>query len=305
MSSSRRNLSVFLFHDVNDEPSQFGVDYNLTVSQDLFKKQISWIKSKYTVVSPIDLLHDEPLPLNPALITFDDGFEGAFENGIKYLDEQGLPSLVFLNMGNILNNAALISSIGTFLERNEIISNSLLQDLGLEKPYHLNLNPTILEKIRGEIIKFDMSEIQKYQGKIASVETLKKWEDCKNVFYGNHLYEHYNVAALSTSEFKELVIKNNSELKEFNNSLKFFSFPNGQPELCFNSDDVDLLKELGLEKVFFSSGAVNSIGSDFLLNRMDLTTYEYNTLKLNYRVKLTQYKKKNLKRVSGLLRRFV
>ncbi|MDP4681122.1 MAG: hypothetical protein NWS46_12250, partial [Cyclobacteriaceae bacterium] len=116
MKYLKQNLSIFLYHDVNDYPSEFGTEFNLTVSNRLFQEQVSWIKSKYSIISPLDLLENRPLPPNPALITFDDGVLGAFENGIKYLDHEGIHSLIFINMGNILYNTTMISSIAAFLE---------------------------------------------------------------------------------------------------------------------------------------------------------------------------------------------
>ena len=300
-----RSISVFLYHDVNDSPSEFGAEFNLTVSNKLFRKQLSWIESNYSIISPSDLLDDKNLPPNPALITFDDGFEGAFENGIKYLNQKGLPALVFLNMGNILNNTPLISSIAAFLEKKGNTYKELFQNIFLQKPFHLNLTPEILVEIQQSIYDFNMDEIQKYQGSIATVEILKKWENCKNVFYGNHLYEHWNSSSLDSDEFEFQFTENRRKLSLFKNSIDFFSFPNGQPDLCFSNVHIKALRDFGCKKIFFSSGGTNLMNAEFIFNRIDMTNYEYNTFKMFYRVAMTRVNHTLPRKASILIRRFL
>jgi len=305
MSSLKQNLSIFLYHDVNDDPSEFGAEFNLTVSNKLFQKQVSWIMSKYSIISPLDLLENRPLPPNPALITFDDGFAGAFENGIKYLDQEGLPSLVFLNMGNILNNTPMISSIAAYLEKNGEAHEELFQSIGLQKPFHLNLTPAMLFKLEQSISDLNMDEILNYQGGMATIEILMKWVNCKNVFFGNHLYEHWNSASLDSAEFKFQFEENRRALSHFKNSIDFFSFPNGQPDLCFSNSHIEALHHFGCKKIFFSSGGTNPMDRAFILNRIDMTTYEHNTFKMFFRVAMTKVIYKLPRKASIVVRRYL
>ena len=73
-SDSKKHLSVFLYHDITNDVSQFSHDYNLSVSVNVFKKQIDWILNNFIVISPIELTENKEVPEKPALITFDDGF---------------------------------------------------------------------------------------------------------------------------------------------------------------------------------------------------------------------------------------
>lgn len=303
LAGTKNGLTVFLYHDVSDNPSQFGLDYNLTVSNELFRKQINWIKDNYSIISPLALIDNSKLPDNSALITFDDGFEEAFQNGISYLESMKIPSIVFLNLASIEKEVPLISSIGTYLEKNK--KNTRISDgLGLKTPFHLNLTPIIYSKICTKEGELNFRKINNYQGKMADLNTLKKWEDSGFTFYGNHLYEHWNSQALTNDEFEFQFKENRDKLSVFKNSIDFFSFPNGQPELCFSERHIVALRDFGCKKIFFSSGAINHDRTVFLFNRMDLTTYEYNKFKLFYRVIITQFKNKFLKRVANLLRRF-
>ncbi len=296
-------LTIFLYHDVSDNPSDFGKEFNLTVSNKMFQKQVSWINKNYSVISPLSLVSNDELPPKPALITFDDGFYGAFENGIRYLDSRGLPSLIFLNMGSILNGSPMISSIAAFIEKNGVAHEELYQSLGLHKPFHLNLTPAVFLKIQKSMSDFNFDEILNYQGRLATMEILKKWENCKNIFFGNHLYEHWNSASLDSAEFKFQFEENRRELSQFKNSIDFFSFPNGQPDLCFSNSHIEALYHLGCKKVFFSSGGTNPMVREFVLNRIDMTIYEHNTFKMFFRVAMTKAIYKLPRKASIIVRR--
>lgn len=300
-----KGLTVFLFHDVNDQPSQFGIDYNLTVSNKLFRKQIKWITDNFSVISPIDLISGKSLADNAALITFDDGFEGAFQNGISYLTSMKIPCIVFLNMSSIEKASPLISSIATYLQKSSDRFGSIFKKLGLITPFHINLTPDIYSKIQLEIPDLDFNEINLYQGKLANLETLKKSENSGYVFLGNHLYEHWNSASLNSAEFEFQFKENRRRLSDFKNSIDFLSFPNGQPDLCFSKANVQALKDFGCKKIFFSSGGTNSIHADIVFNRMDMTAYEHNKLKMFYRIAITRFAGELAKRAAFAIRRFL
>ena len=119
----------------------------------------------------------------------------------------------------------------------------------------------------------DKDSVLLYQGEFANIDIVKKWENSDLVLYGNHLYNHWNVLALSSDELREQYLTNEELLSQFKNSVNFFAFPNGQPKTCFSASDVTFLEHLGAEKVFSASGGVNIDTSDFLLRRMSL--YEW------------------------------
>lgn len=53
-----------------------------------------------------------------------------------------------------------------------------------------------------------------------------------------------------------------------------FAFPNGQPYSCFNQTHIDLLRLMGADKIFYSSGGINEEAGAFLLNRIALTEFD-------------------------------
>lgn len=263
---SKPGLSVFVYHEITDTPSAFASEYGLNTPPSLFREQIKWIMEKYHVVHPRMLLQQEELPKGAALITFDDGFLGSFQNGLTILEDFQCPSLFFLNMGHILEQTPLISALFCWLAKDDVF-NAKLKEFGVEQPAYLNASPTILKKMSIDSCDSDALE---YQGAFADMDTLGKWSESEFVAYGNHFFRHWNAAALSAVELAEQYVKNEDCLKQFANYLPMVAFTNGQPESCFTNPDITNLEKLGALKIFPASGRYNRKPADLVLDRISM-----------------------------------
>jgi len=290
MNNKNKKLTIFMYHEVLDNPSKFCIDYNLNVKPRIFKKQIDWINQNYNIVNPQILLNTNLLPENAALITFDDGFRGAFENGLSYLESKSIPSVMFLNMGHIIDKTPLISSAAIYFSKH--CKDSLLSHE--KKSFYLKVTPSRFQSIQKEFTSFEKKCIQDYQGSLADVNVLTKWDKSNLVYFGNHLYEHYNSTSMTTDEFAFSYTLNMQKLSYFKNYINFFSFPNGKPNICFNNQYVDIIKSFNCKKIFFSEGSINTNINNDLLDRIDFSDYERNILKMNFRIFLSKLKSKYL-----------
>lgn len=101
-------VPVLMYHDVDPAPNPadfqttYGYDlqYQLTVSPAEFAQQIAWLAGNgYHAISPArlaDALYlGLPLPPNPILITFDDGFLGQYTNAVPILRSHGFTATFF------------------------------------------------------------------------------------------------------------------------------------------------------------------------------------------------------------------
>lgn len=264
-------LTIFVFHDVTDTPSEFGQAWGLTITNKLFREQISWISENFNIIHPNDLSKLDALPNHSAVLTFDDGFAGTFRNGIPYLVEESIPSITYLNMGSILNNRPIISAQVDYLDRYLPSFSEFAEKNNLARPYFLTITPTLLNEYKDQHGPFDLNAITKFQGPFAGIHDVQKWCDEDLVMYGNHLFDHWNSAALIDLEFKEQYLKNAVALEELNVTSNYFAFTNGQPGTCFGQREIKLLQELGAERIFYSSGYTNSETSTYLLDRIGLS----------------------------------
>jgi peptidoglycan/xylan/chitin deacetylase (PgdA/CDA1 family) len=192
-----------------------------------------------------------------------------FDYALPYLKDNNIPSVMFLNMSHIVNSTPLISAEVLFLDKSGHLT-KFMKEKNITPPAYLNISPQQLIEFRSAQETYYMEQIQAYQGPLATLETIKKWNDSKLIVYGNHLYEHWNSTALTEKEFVDSIRNNSKSLSELNNYIEFFAFPNGQPMSCFTNEYVKLLHNLGLKKVFYSSGGVNSNKNNFLINRIAL-----------------------------------
>jgi peptidoglycan/xylan/chitin deacetylase (PgdA/CDA1 family) len=281
----KQGLTVFVFHEVSDQPSRFAAQYGLAVSLTTFRKQCQWIKANYNVVHPVDLLSSDPLPRQAAVISFDDGFRGAFDNGLAILEELNLPSVMFLNMDAILNQNPIASATACYLANYVPHFRDFSKAVHLTVPFHLSLSPRVLSQYEKDFGKLDCDAIYAYQGVFADSEVLQKWDGHPLVVFGNHLFEHWNAVALSEHEFKEQYLKNEAALSELKSYINLFAFTNGQPGLCFSEREVAFLAALGAGKIFSSYGGVNrNPENTFLLGRIGLSETDNDRDRLFFRI---------------------
>ena len=264
----RKKITVFLYHEISDTPTEFSKSFGLCVSNQVFRKQVGWIRKNFTIIHPSDLLHPKKIPSNAALITFDDGFRGAYHNGISYLIKNEIPSLMFLNMGCILDKTPLESALACYYASKENTS-IFFSDQGPLKnvPLHLSITPNMMKQYLTKYADSEYKNIIIYQGELASIGEINGYINSDFHLLGNHLYQHWNAEALSDEEFIHMFNKNRELLSDSETAIDFFAFPNGQPDTCFSQRHLTLLKEAGVKKIFYSSGGINNDSSDLLLNR--------------------------------------
>ena len=57
-------VTIFNYHEITAQPSDFSKQFNLAVHPDTFRKQLLWIRKYYKIVSPkqlIDEVHSTPV----------------------------------------------------------------------------------------------------------------------------------------------------------------------------------------------------------------------------------------------------
>lgn len=264
------SLFVFNYHDISENPSEFSLKYNLAVNPNLFVKQLKWIKKYFNVITPNDLLlgnYDKP----SAIITFDDGFKSAFKIGADIISNENLTAINFVNMSPI-NGDIFWSGLVTYLcnyvpifkEKMSIKyknnTDKLFLYITYDDVYNFNFNESMT----------DLEEKARiYQGKFAEPSDLKESMN-KNIYLGNHLYDHYNAANISEKKLTDLYLKNQSELNSYSNSTNFFSYPFGQPDSCYTRKTDDIIFSLGATRIFTAFALCNKDHNAKKLHRIAL-----------------------------------
>jgi hypothetical protein len=288
-------LTVFVYHDISEVPSEFSYKYQLNVCPNLFEWQLRFLKKHFNFVSPDDLLEDR-VPPKAALLTFDDGFSSFFTNAATILEKHQVPCIIFLNMAPIKGEIFWSGLITYLCEKKPdfvaYLKKCMLHE-SREPPLFLSCSAEIVcsyIKKAGEDV---LSQVLEFVGSFADEESLEQGSANKLICYGNHLYNHYVPLLMSDMELLDSFDRNANALKKYPNFRNMFSFPFGQPDSCFSHRQVDLLFERGAKKIFRSSGTVNYKAKALYLDRIALTSWHTSSERIWYQIFKHRLKKIN------------
>src|ERR1700731_2933043 len=93
------SLRSVLFHDVCDTETPFTRGLGGTITSKDFEAALQFLTKNYTPVSLADVLASfdgKPLPLRPALVTFDDAYASISEAAAPLCVKYGVPALFFV-----------------------------------------------------------------------------------------------------------------------------------------------------------------------------------------------------------------
>lgn len=252
-------ITIFCYHDITDNPSEFCIKYNLHVGLKNFKKQMNYI-SQYFEIIDIRSLSDPSfiMPKNAAIISFDDGFKGAFDNGLSYLDKIKIPAVMFLNMDSVLNKNPIVSAVAKYLEENK----SKYPLWNIKKNYHNHINYSEYSKfICNDRLR---SLVLDYQGLMANESDLLNLKISKYVTFSNHYFQHFDSCVLNKFEVEYQINENEIKLKKYNNYAKFFAFTNGS----FTKEYICLIDSFKIFHKILTSSGTASCKDSLVLDRI-------------------------------------
>ena len=255
-SEKKRGLTVFLFHSVTKKPGSFEQEGRLAVTPEIFKMQLEWILKNYHPVGPPDLESASYLPSDACLITFDDGWSGTFEHAFPLLEKYSVPALSFLNM-EPLEGKPLWAAVAFWLQKAEAKFASWMEARTVwnKSQPALSLSPSLLKSWEKEMGPVDWEAVADYQGSFATLQQMRAWDGHPLIFYGNHLYNHWNAVTLSNEELKNAFIRNQQELDQLRSGTRHFAFPFG----TYLPHQLSFLFQCGASHVYVSGGYVNRL----------------------------------------------
>jgi len=137
-------IPIFMYHYIREySDSNDPIGENLSVSPEKFEEHLTWLKDNgYQTVFPNFFKNPEPLSFKPIILTFDDGYQDAYDNAFPLLQKYQMAGMFYL----------IIDKIGTpgYLTWDEI---SEMQKAGMSFGSHTlthpdlkNLSPANLER---------------------------------------------------------------------------------------------------------------------------------------------------------------
>lgn len=144
-----------------------------------------------------------------------------------------------------------------------------------------NLNKKDIDKYLEKNNKLSIIEkAQKYHGEWGNLSDIEVLKNNKLVFFGNHLFNHFNAKNLSKQELVNQYKNNEEYLKNINNFCNFFSYPYGQPNLHYNNETNDIIKQLGANHIFTANPINYFFKNNLLLHRLPMHNHVNTETKL-------------------------
>ena len=141
-------VPIFMYHYIReyiDSSDPIGV--NLSVSPKKFEEQLAWLKENgYQTVFPAYFKNPEPMAAKPIILTFDDGYQDAFDSAFLLLQKYQLAGMFYL----------IVNKIGTpgYLSWEEI---SEMQKAGMSFGSHTLTHPD-LRKLSAASLEKEIQE---------------------------------------------------------------------------------------------------------------------------------------------------
>ncbi|HAT50478.1 MAG: polysaccharide deacetylase family protein [Nitrospirae bacterium] len=270
---TRRVICIVVYHDVTKTPYPFSQRHNLNVPPALFETQIGFIKHYFTIISPQQLV-DGGYATPAALITFDDGFAGFFDNALPILERLHCPSLLCLNMAPVAGEVFWSGLLAYLYDTDKKFIEYLTASRGRQVDSFLQCTP---EDVAGYLASgwVDREKVDQmarhYYGPFATHEHLARIEQGFGVALGNHSYRHYNAVTLSPEALQREYWENEQALAQYSNKIEIFSYPFGQPDTCLNTETHRVLRNAGARVLLYSSGGVMWRTKGSLWNRIGMS----------------------------------
>jgi peptidoglycan/xylan/chitin deacetylase (PgdA/CDA1 family) len=257
-----RGLTIFVFHEITDTPSEFQQRTAGYTSPEVFRQQILWIGDRFEFIAPTALAQlggSGELPDRAAVITFDDAWAGVFRAGLPILASLAIPALCFLNMATV-EGAPDLSAVRLYERRSPAGGGSRL-DRRLDSTAAASVVAEVRSRYR------DNQDFATFQGPTATPEDLKTAVTTgKPVWFGSHLFHHWDTSSVTSEVVTESARDNARALSDYSNALPALATPYGHgAESVYRN-----ARELGFQVVFIATGAQNRDPGAFVLDRLAL-----------------------------------
>jgi peptidoglycan/xylan/chitin deacetylase (PgdA/CDA1 family) len=256
LTNQKNKLLVFYFHGIYESEAQKKLNHvdpqnNLTVKQ--FTDLIEYfLHYKYHFIKPEDL--SKNLPNNKAyiMLTFDDGY---FNNllAIEVLNKYKIPATFFITTRNVLENRSYWWDV---IYKYRLKEGNNLEKIREEQVYLKSFKHTFIESYInqnfGNKSHVPWSDIDRP----LNTKELKDISTNPYVTIGNHTCNHVILTNYTGQEIKEELSSSNKTLYEITGIKPLtIAFPNGN----FNSQILDITKELGFELAFTIINKLNTL----------------------------------------------
>lgn len=253
----RNKLLVFIFHQSTPVFDPQKNHKYIWADIKFFESQIVYLKNNFEIVKldeAVQQLRSGNLKKTKVAITFDDGDASLQDYIIPILEKHNIPATFFINTSYTTTDQK-----GYWFN----IYNYFMADTEKRKKYISEKIDEIAGKLR------NTNDPDFYSNNYKKIEALSKYIGDDTRFYlgydqlkklnpelfsiGLHGHEHQRFSMMSKSWQKNDLLNNIALLSKFKTYTPIFAIPYGKPH-DWNTDTIDICKEMGLEVAFANGG---------------------------------------------------
>jgi len=265
-------LTVLAYHRVIDPhtPNFDTFKPNVSATPAAFAAQMDFLRPRFNIVSINEvtawLEEKHPLPPNPALITFDDGYRDNLDYALPVLQERRLPAVIFLATNYIGSASPFFWDLIAYCFHHTSKSEADLPLLGRQTWGEPSTRTAIMSRWLDLLKKLPDTE------KWAAVEKLPhaldvsvpadafstmhlNWDQVRQmvaagVDMGAHTQSHPILTRIPLEQACDEVAGSKTRIEaEINRPVTAFAYPNGQPS-DFNPALQAMLQQVGIKAAF-------------------------------------------------------
>jgi len=259
-------LTILNYHRVSpwDENVNLTFKPNLSASPEMFESQMDYMNQHFNIISEADLVTwlngGDDLPLNAALITFDDGYQDNYQYAYPILKERNLGATIFLTT-NFLDEDFIfywdlaaycihktkkkvveISRLGEFSWQNGE-EYSVIQEIVNRIKY---LSPMEIPKVLAELSERLGVEVDENYFKTLSLSWDQVLEMANNgIDIGSHTVSHPILSNIPVERAQIEISESKNRIEEIlRKDVQSIAYPNGQVG-DYTNKVVSLVRESG------------------------------------------------------------
>lgn len=286
-----RKVRVLMYHGVSSDA--LPTFYWTHLNADMFRWQMAHLKRHYSCVkaSAIGtwLNEDAEVPLNAAVVTFDDGLRNIYTDARPILKEHGLNAICFVLPELSRENAIIWPNAIYDVILNTRAEHLDLSDFGLgtiSLTEDANQRAETARLLSGELKSWPDARrrelmkklLDKYRPdesplterfRLMTLSEIRELALSDEFQIGIHGSSHSILSTMPRQRQQEEIMRALNELKELSiDAVPVFAYPNGRPE-DFNRDTIEILKELSFDTAFTTSeGMLNRTDDGYRLARI-------------------------------------
>jgi peptidoglycan/xylan/chitin deacetylase (PgdA/CDA1 family) len=275
----KKNLSILIYHQVLPAPDPLR-PYEIDAKQ--FDNEVKWLSYNFTLMTLRDAMQHmaaSTLPVNSAVITFDDGYENNVSQALPILQKYQVPATFFissdfLNGGAMWNdkiiefvrrwpepNLELEELPGDIFDTSSLAAKQASAEVLLSKLKYLPLANRASAVAR-------LESLQVLDGLMMSDQQVVELHKAR-MEIGGHTCSHPILAKLDEEQASRQITENKTYLENLlGEKIESFAYPNGKPGRDYHAKTCSLVKQAGYQwAVSTSPGTSNSNTDVFQLAR--------------------------------------